>query len=153
MPNLFTSRVSLRQIVWNFDNLWNILHILGLPSQTAFSVTHFCAQAVFYLTAKNTLFTRRIRYFLTNFLYRRCPNASNYTYIYQKIFQPMRARTPRRHLPSVNFFYTPCIYTKRWDSINLVYFDHKILFTKNLFCVTSRTCHTHQVNLNVVLNL
>lgn len=37
--------------------LIKIYHIFGLPGQTAYVVSHFCAQAVFKLTSKNTSFT------------------------------------------------------------------------------------------------
>ena len=36
----------------------------------------------------------------------------------------------------------------RFNKLGLL---HKILFTSNLFRMTSRTCHTHQVNVNVAL--
>ena len=66
------------------------------------SVAYFCAQAIFKLIFKTRFFTRR------NTILYRCPKISNDIHI-PKFSLMMRARTPRRYLPSVNFFYTPCI--------------------------------------------
>ena len=83
-----------------FNDLRNMFHIESLPSQTAFSVIHFCAQVLLKWTSKNTFFTCK-KYCFSQTFYKGCDKRTQATYTFQQIFWMKRGRTSRRHSGSV----------------------------------------------------